>query len=72
VAYEQILAVPTLVRQFRLLIRKVVGDLSDTNRLPAGLHATAGFRHDVPAGQGARDSPGSRRDWFHQIQPDYE
>ena len=36
-AYEQILAVPTLVRQRPLPIRKVVGDLSDTNRLLAGL-----------------------------------
>ena len=36
-AYEQILAVPTLVRQLPLPIRKVVGDLSDTDRLLAGL-----------------------------------
>jgi circadian clock protein KaiB len=36
-AYDQILAVPTLVRQLPLPIRKVVGDLSDTDRLLAGL-----------------------------------
>jgi circadian clock protein KaiB len=36
-AYEQILAVPTVVRQLPLPIRKVVGDLSDTGRLLAGL-----------------------------------
>jgi len=36
-AYEQILAVPTVVRQLPLPIRKVVGDLSDTDRLLAGL-----------------------------------
>ena len=35
--YDQILAVPTLVRQLPLPIRKVVGDLSDTDRLLAGL-----------------------------------
>ena len=68
-AYEQILAVPTLVRQLPLLIGKVVGDHSDTNRMPAGLHA--GLRDDVPAGQGGRNSPGSRCDWFHKIRPDY-
>ena len=36
-AYEQILVVPTLVRQLPAPIRKVVGDLSDTARLLAGL-----------------------------------
>jgi circadian clock protein KaiB len=36
-AYDQIVAVPTLVRQLPLPIRKVVGDLSDTARLLAGL-----------------------------------
>ena len=36
-AYEQILVVPTLVRQLPSPIRKVVGDLSDTARLLAGL-----------------------------------
>jgi circadian clock protein KaiB len=36
-AYEQILAVPTLVRQLPLPIRKVIGDLSDIDRLLAGL-----------------------------------
>ena len=36
-ADDQILAVPTLVRQYPLPIRKIVGDLSDTNRLLAGL-----------------------------------
>jgi hypothetical protein len=30
-------------------------------RLPGGLHPTAGLRHDVPAGQGARNSRGSWR-----------
>ena len=36
-ADDQILAVPTLVRQYPPPIRKIVGDLSDTNRLLAGL-----------------------------------
>jgi circadian clock protein KaiB len=36
-ADDQILAVPTLVRQYPLPIRKIVGDLSDTDRLLAGL-----------------------------------
>ena len=34
---DQILAVPTLVRQYPPPIRKIVGDLSDTDRLLAGL-----------------------------------
>lgn len=36
-ADEQILAAPTLVRKHPLPIRKIVGDLSDTDRLLAGL-----------------------------------
>jgi len=36
-AYDQILAVPTVVRQVPLPVRKIVGDLSDTARLLAGL-----------------------------------
>jgi circadian clock protein KaiB len=36
-ADDQILAVPTLVRQYPPPIRKIVGDLSDTDRLLAGL-----------------------------------
>lgn len=35
--YDQILAVPTLIRRLPLPIRTVVGDLSDTDRLLAGL-----------------------------------
>ena len=36
-ADDQVLAVPTLVRQYPPPIRKIVGDLSDTDRLLAGL-----------------------------------
>ncbi len=36
-AEDQILAVPTVVRRLPLPIRKLVGDLSDTDRLLAGL-----------------------------------
>jgi circadian clock protein KaiB len=36
-ADDQILAVPTVVRRLPLPIRKLVGDLSDTDRLLAGL-----------------------------------
>ena len=46
-AYDQILAVPTLVRQLPLPIRKVVGDLSDTARLLAGLQLPS-RNTDVP------------------------
>lgn len=46
-AYDQILAVPTLVRRFPPPIRKVVGDLSDTDRLLAGLQLPP-RKSDVP------------------------
>ena len=36
-AADQILAVPTVVRKLPLPIRKLVGDLSDTDRLLVGL-----------------------------------
>ena len=36
-AEDQILAVPTLVRKLPLPIRKIVGDLSDVDRLLVGL-----------------------------------
>jgi circadian clock protein KaiB len=36
-ADDQILAVPTVVRKFPQPIRKIVGDLSDTERVLAGL-----------------------------------
>ena len=36
-ADDQVLAVPTLVRKLPEPVRKVVGDLSDTDRLLAGL-----------------------------------
>lgn len=46
-ADDQILAVPTLVRKLPEPIRKIVGDLSDTDRLLVGLQLRA--------------SPGGRR-----------
>ena len=46
-AYEQILVVPTLVRQLPSPIRKIVGDLSDTARLLAGLQLPP-RKTDVP------------------------
>lgn len=46
-AYEQVLVVPTLVRQLPSPIRKIVGDLSDTARLLAGLQLPP-RKTDVP------------------------
>ena len=46
-AYEQILVVPTLVRQLPSPIWKIVGDLSDTARLLAGLQLPP-RKTDVP------------------------
>ena len=35
---DQILAVPTLVRKLPIPVRKIIGDLSDTERVLAGLN----------------------------------
>jgi len=47
-ADDQILAVPTVVRRFPVPIRKLVGDLSDNDRLLVGLQLrpTGAPRHD--------------------------
>jgi circadian clock protein KaiB len=47
-ADDQILAVPTVVRRFPAPIRKLVGDLSDNDRLLVGLQLrpTGAPRHD--------------------------
>lgn len=34
---DQILAIPTLVRKLPIPVRKIIGDLSDTNRVLVGL-----------------------------------
>ena len=39
--HDQILAVPTVVRKLPVPIRKIVGDLSDTDRLLVGLQVRA-------------------------------
>ena len=58
--------------QLPLPVRNVVGDLADTNRLLAGLQLQLPASDTTwPAGQGARNPPGSRSDSFHQIQPDF-
>jgi circadian clock protein KaiB len=44
-AAEQILALPAVVRMMPMPVRRVVGDLSDTNRVLAGL-GIARRRHD--------------------------
>jgi hypothetical protein len=64
--------VPTPARQLPLPVRNVVGDLAGTNQLLAGLQLQLPASDTTwPAGQGARNSPGSQSDWFHQIQPDF-
>lgn len=35
---DQVVAVPTLVKQYPLPVRKFIGDLSDTQRLVSGLN----------------------------------
>jgi circadian clock protein KaiB len=38
---DQILAIPTLVRKLPQPVRKIIGDLSDTNRVLVGLDLRA-------------------------------
>jgi circadian clock protein KaiB len=45
---EQILALPALVRQLPIPIRKVVGDLSDTERVLVGLDLRAHLPESQP------------------------
>ena len=45
--------------------------LRTANGCPSGCIQLLASDTTYPAGQGARNSPGSRCDWFHQIQPDY-
>ena len=40
---DQILALPTLVRKLPVPVRKIIGDLSDTERVLVGLDLLAGF-----------------------------
>jgi circadian clock protein KaiB len=40
---DQILAVPTLVRRVPVPVRKIIGDLSNTQRVLAGLDVTVAF-----------------------------
>ena len=47
---DQILAIPTLVRQLPNPMKKIIGDLSDTERVLVGLDL-------VPGGQDAMRSP---------------
>jgi circadian clock protein KaiB len=39
---DQILAVPTVVRRVPVPVRKIIGDLSNTQRVLAGLDVTVG------------------------------
>jgi circadian clock protein KaiB len=39
---DQILAVPTLVRRVPVPVRKIIGDLSNTQRVLAGLNVSVG------------------------------
>jgi circadian clock protein KaiB len=40
--HDQILAVPTLVRRVPMPVRKIIGDLSNTQRVLAGLDVSIG------------------------------
>ncbi len=44
VSEEQILAIPTLIKQFPLPVRKIIGDLSNTERLLEGLGIRDGVK----------------------------
>jgi len=44
---NQIVAIPTVVRTFPLPVRRVIGDLSNTERVLAGLDLPAMIKNDV-------------------------
>jgi circadian clock protein KaiB len=44
---NQIVAIPTVVRTFPLPMLRVIGDLSNTERVLAGLDLHAMVKHDV-------------------------
>jgi circadian clock protein KaiB len=46
---DQILALPTLVRKLPQPIRKIIGDLSDTERVLVGLDLRPAIKRDVRA-----------------------
>lgn len=50
---DQIFAIPTLVRELPAPLKKIIGDLSDTNRVLLGLEISAG-RVDPAAAEKAR------------------
>ena len=43
---HQILAIPTLVRSLPVPIRKIIGDLSDTNRVIVGLNISSSHKRE--------------------------
>ena len=45
---NQIVAIPTLVKTFPLPVRRVIGDLSDSGRVLAGLDLSPVIKKDVP------------------------
>jgi circadian clock protein KaiB len=45
---NQIVAIPTLVKTFPLPMRRVIGDLSNTGRVLAGLDLSPVIKKDVP------------------------
>jgi circadian clock protein KaiB len=56
---HQILAIPTLVRQVPVPLRKIIGDLSDTEQVLVGLDVRSpaqGLRHDKASHTSSRSS----------------
>jgi circadian clock protein KaiB len=54
---DQILAIPTLVRKLPVPVRKIIGDLSNTERVLVGLD----LRPAAPVALAAQDNSGTRR-----------
>src|ERR1700722_17265572 len=50
---HQILAIPTLVRSLPVPIRKIIGDLSDTDRVVVGLDVRSSASEKKPQRRGA-------------------
>lgn len=52
---ERILATPTLIRRLPLPVRRIIGDLSDHDRVLLGLDLVAAATREEPAGGGGEE-----------------
>ena len=65
---EQILGTPTLIRRLPLPMRRVIGDLSKTDKVLVGLDIVPSPLHGIPPAPSVRDChPGHRREAISRL-----